>query len=213
MWHFPRNRTTKLKPESSPVGSGSRISTYGTIVGLPWKATTRAKLSLLNHAPSKATLMGHGMNAHSMTQSKLDEGYLDNAIFTSSTSRVPIQEGLAEGNIAKLAASIRSSFQAVSPQATSKIVERTEGLHNPRFVTIAINAFLGMDFVVAGWQVMTPYEKHGFGLGPPEALRLPHPQFEGYTFVMPSRRMVKPKATDEGILKHVSASKEVLTTT
>lgn len=199
MWHFPRSSTAKLKAESSPVGRSSWISTYDAIVGLLWKTITRAKLPLLNPALSKTTMMGHSVSARNLLQPKLDQGYLGNAIVISTTPPVPIHKVLAEGNLPKLAASIRESIKAVTPQAASEMVEWTAGLQDPRFVTIALDAFMGMDFGVASWQAMTPYEKHDFGFGPPKALRLPHPQFEGYVFVMPSRRAVKPEAADEGI--------------
>lgn len=68
MWHFARSRTAKLQTDSSSVGSGSRISTYGTIVELLWKVITLANLPFLKPALSKATMAGRGVSARNMMQ-------------------------------------------------------------------------------------------------------------------------------------------------
>lgn len=129
----------------------------------------------------------------------MNEGYLGTAIVISTTSPVPVHEGLGEGNLPKLAASIRDSIKAAKPQAASEMVAWTADLHDPRFATVAINVFMGMGLAITSWQVTTPCRKHDCGFGPTKALRLPRPQSEGYASMTLSRLPVKPGAAGEGI--------------
>jgi hypothetical protein len=132
-------------------------------------------------------------------QPPLPDHYLGNAVALPRTEPLAIKKILAENNLPQLAAAVRASIQSITPEYVSELPEWVAGLEDRRWISINMNSFLGMDLAGTSWREMTPYERHDFGFGLPKALRWPHPQFEGYVFVLPSRASVKPVGFDEGI--------------
>ncbi|RBA14884.1 hypothetical protein FPRO05_13100 [Fusarium proliferatum] len=66
---------------------------------------------------------------------------------------------------------------------------------------IDIHWLLNLDYMAFGWHTMKSYDNHdfGFGFGKPGAFRWPHPNFEGFFFVLPSRAGVWNASGDQDI--------------
>ncbi|KAK7947843.1 uncharacterized protein PG986_008729 [Apiospora aurea] len=213
MWHVPRSRAAELKSACAPADKDKWISTYDCIMALFWKTITRAKLPLLNPAMSKEVIMAHAVNTRNMLEPPLPDRFLGNAVALPRVSvgsieelvRAPGDDGKSS-NLPQLAAAVRESIRTITPQYAAELPEWVAGLEDRRYIAIAMDSFLGMDLAGTSWQAMTPYEQHDFGFGLPKAMRWPHPQFEGYVFVLPSRAAVKKNANsgaggdnDEGL--------------
>jgi hypothetical protein len=197
-WHFPKSKSALLKAEASTDVRDVRISTYDAIMGILWKTITRAKLDLIKPDLETTTLLAHGMNTRNNLQPPLPEHFLGNAVALPRTEPLVIKDILADGSLPQLAAAICASTQSITTEYVSELPEWLAGLEDKRWIAINMTAFLGMDLAGTSWQSMTSYEHHDFGFGLPKALRWPHPQFEGYVFVLPSRASVKPHGSDEG---------------
>lgn len=198
-WHFPKSATAKLKAEASAKMGDTWISTYDSIMGILWKTITRAKLPLLNPDLETKTVLAHGLSTRNKLSPPLPESYLGNAVALPRTEPTAIKDILADNNLPELAAAVRASTLSITGEYVAELPEWVAGLEDRRWIAINMSSFLGMDLAGTSWQGMTPYDNHDFGFGLPKAMRWPHPQFEGYVFVLPSRASVKPEGSDEGI--------------
>ncbi|KAK8076976.1 hypothetical protein PG996_003146 [Apiospora saccharicola] len=202
IWHVPISRAAELKAACAQADKEKWVSTYDCIMALFWKTITRAKLPLLQPAVDKEVLLVHAVNTRNMLQPPLPDRFLGNAV---ALPRVPIgsieelvrPEG--ESNLPQLAAAVRESIRTITPQYAAELPEWVAGLEDRRYIAIDMDSFLGMDLAGTSWQAMTPYERHDFGFGLPKAMRWPHPQFEGYVFVLPSRAAVKKTKNSNGV--------------
>lgn len=204
MWHVPRSRAAALKAACVQPGADAWVSTYDCIMALFWKTITRAKRPLLAPAPNKPVVLVHAVNTRHLLAPPLPDRFLGNAVALPRVGAVSIEELLSEGrgedsnsNLPALAAAVRASIRAITPQYVAELPAWVAGLADRRYIAIAMDAFLALDLAGTSWQAMTPYEQHDFGFGLPRAMRWPHPQFEGYVFVLPSRAAVK-KGDDDG---------------
>lgn len=198
MWHVPRSRAAELKALCAQADEEKWVSTYDCIMALFWKTITRAKLPLLKPAMSKEVILVHAVNTRNMLEPPLPDRFLGNAV---ALPRVPIdsiEELVRDGNdnLPQLAAAVRESIKTITPQYAAELPEWVAGLEDRRYIAITMDSFLGMDLAGTSWQAMTPYEHHDFGFGLPKAMRWPHPQFEGYVFVLPSRAAAKKDKQD-----------------
>ncbi|KAK8087402.1 hypothetical protein PG994_002376 [Apiospora phragmitis] len=202
MWHVPRSRAAALKAACAPppADADKWVSTYDCIMALFWKTITRAKLPLLKPAlKGKEVILAHAVNTRNMLEPPLPDRFLGNAVALPRVSVGSIEElvKVGEDNLPRLAAAVRRSIRTITPQYAAELPEWVAGLEDRRYIAIAMDSFLGMDLAGTSWQGMTPYEQHDFGFGLPKAMRWPHPQFEGYVFLLPSRAAVK-KQNKEG---------------
>lgn len=193
MWHVPRSSAAELKKACSQEEAAEKwVSTYDCIMALLWKTITRAKLPLLKPDRGNEVILAHAVNTRNLLEPPLPARFLGNAVALPRVSSGSIEQLVAaDDNLPRLAAAVRASIRSITPQYAAELPEWVAGLEDRRYIAIAMDSFLGMDLAGTSWQAMTPYEQHDFGFGLPRALRWPHPQFEGYVFVLPSRAGVK----------------------
>lgn len=199
MWHFPKKSAESLKELASSKLESGWISTYDAIMGLIWSRVTRAKLDLLKPDLNSKALLIHAINTRKVWNPPLSESFLGVASTPGRCELLSLNDIIAEENLSKLAASVRSSIQDVTPQYLEGMLQWIAGHEDKRWLEININSFLGMDLGASSWQSMTAYEKHDFGFGLPNALRWPSPPFEGFVFLYPSRAATRNAKPDEGI--------------
>lgn len=187
IWHFPKSSTETLKADASQENVGSFVSTYDAMMALLWKSITRAKMPLLNPSLDQKVVLVHALNTRTRLDPLLPDRYLGNAVALPRVEPVTIRSVLDDGNLPRVAATVRASIKAVTPDYVARLAEWAAGLEDRRWIMIKMDSFLGMDLAGTSWQSMSAYTKHDFGLGLPSALRWPGPAFEGYVFVFPSR--------------------------
>ncbi|CAG9945004.1 unnamed protein product [Clonostachys rosea f. rosea IK726] len=199
MWHFPKSKTELLKATASGSGDANWISTYDAIMAVLWSSITRAKIDLLQpNESAKATLV-HAVDTRKVWSPPLSERFLGVGATAARCEPLSVQELIAAENLSKVAATVRSSIKAVTPDHLRRLLQWVEGHEDKRWLEISINSFLGLDLGASSWQGMKAYEKHDFGFGLPKALRWPSPPFEGFVFLYPSRAGVEGAEEDEGI--------------
>ncbi|KAH9897556.1 transferase family-domain-containing protein [Xylariomycetidae sp. FL2044] len=199
-WHFPQSSLARLKADSTPAaGEGGWVSTYDSVISLAWKCTTRAKIPLLRPGADAESVVVHAVNTRARLSPPLPDRYLGNAVALPRAEPIRVSELAAEGGLARTAGAVRASINTITDEYVAGLPAWVAGLEDRRWINIDMSSFLGLDLACTSWQAMTPYEDHDFGFGLPRAMRWPHPQFEGYVFVLPSRAAVKPASADEGI--------------
>lgn len=200
LWHFPKSSAARLKQDiGAGLGADAWISTYDAVIALLWKTVTRSKIPLLQPDLDAPAILAYGMNVRSRMDPPLPDAYLGNVVALPSTEPRPIRAILADGGLPDMALAVRGAMQSIDGAYVAGVSAWVAGLEDRRWIAVNMNSFLGMDLAATSWQAMTPYQDHDFGFGLPRALRWPHPQFEGYVFVLPSRAGVKADAPDEGL--------------
>ncbi|QGA12495.1 hypothetical protein EYB26_000139 [Talaromyces marneffei] len=199
MWHFPKKNAESLKALASTTLEDGWISTYDAVMGLIWSSVTRAKIDLLKPDLNSKALLINAINTRKVWNPPLSESFLGVAATPGRCEPLPLNEIIAEENLSKLAASVRSSIQEVTPQYLDGMLQWIAGHEDKRWLETSINSFLGMDLAASSWQGMAAYEKHDFGFGLPSALRWPSPPFDGFVFLYPSRADMKDAKPGEGI--------------
>ncbi|ETS78933.1 hypothetical protein PFICI_08786 [Pestalotiopsis fici W106-1] len=201
LWHIPKSSASRLKQDIGSELGDAWISTYDAIIALLWKSVTRSKIPLLKPDLEDEVILAYGMNVRSRMEPPLADCYLGNVVALPSTEPRPIKAILADGSLSEMALAVRQATQSIDHNYVAGVTEWVAGLEDRRWITINMRSFLGMDLAATSWQAMTPYQDHDFGFGLPRALRWPHPQFEGYVFILPSRANVKVDgdASDEGL--------------
>ncbi|KAJ9133690.1 Trichothecene 3-o-acetyltransferase [Pleurostoma richardsiae] len=199
MWHFPKSKLEALKRQASTGRADQWISTYDAVMALLWSGITRAKLELLKpDLESRATLV-HAVDTRKAWDPPLPERFLGVGAAAARCEPLAVRDVIAAENLSTLAASIRASIAAITPQYLTGLLRWVAGQKDQRWLEVNVNSFLGVDLGASSWQGMTAYENHDFGFGLPRALRWPSPAFEGFVFLYPSRAGSKSEATDEGI--------------
>lgn len=202
LWHFPKSSAARLKQDiGTGLGDDAWISTYDAMIALLWKSITQSKIPLLRPDLDDQVILAYGMNVRSRMEPPLAECYLGNVCALPSTEPRPIRDVINDNGsgLSDLALAVRRATQSTDGQAyVSDVSAWVAGLEDRRWININMRSFLGMDLAATSWQGMTPYQDHDFGFGLPRALRWPHPQFEGYVFILPSRADVKEVKGDDG---------------
>ncbi|KAH7109517.1 transferase family-domain-containing protein [Dactylonectria macrodidyma] len=201
MWHFPRSKAEELKLQASKPGEVEWISTYDAIMALLWSSVTRAKLGLLDPELNSKAILVHAFDTRKTWDPPLPERCLTVGSAPLRCEPLAVKDIIAPENLSTLAASMRTSIKAMTPQRLVDMVQWVTSHPDQRWLEISMSSFLGLDFGASSWQGMSSYEKHDFGFGLPKALRWPSPAFEGFAFVYPSRAStgIKEEAMDEGV--------------
>lgn len=199
IWHIPLSKLQQLKSEASAVPAdgqhhghdGSWISSYDAILALLWRAVLRAKLPLVkpeSTAPSKAL---HAVNGRGRTNPPLSGRYIGSAVTLPQSERLTVAEVLADGAIPKLARNVRACTNSITPEYVADLVRWSGACNDLRWTELDVSWVLGLDCMAFDWHTMKSYHTHDYGFGKPRALRWPNPQFEGFFFVLPSRKGVR----------------------
>lgn len=202
IWHFPKSKLQLLKEQCS-VGlePGAWISTYDALLAIMWRATVRAKSPLLKPDPTAPSKAVHAVNGRGRAGEPIPDRYIGTAITLPQSKNLTVAEVLGDLETALpiLARNIRDSINTVNPEYIADLVKFASGSHNLQWSELDMHWVLGLDCMAFDWHTMKSYQEHDFGFGKPAALRWPHPGFEGFFFVFPSRAGVRNVGEDEGI--------------
>ncbi|KAH8196423.1 hypothetical protein TruAng_009410 [Truncatella angustata] len=202
VWHFPKSKLQLLKAQCSKgLESGTWISTYDAILAIMWRATVRAKSPLLNPDPSAPSKAVHAVNGRGRADPPISDRYIGAVITLPQSKVLTIAEVLGdlEATLPALAGTVRASTASITSEYLDDLVKFAAGSHDLRWVELEMNWILGLDCMAFDWHTMKSYRDHNFGFGGPAALRWPHPGFEGFFFVLPTRANVRNAGEDEGI--------------
>ncbi|KAM0206360.1 hypothetical protein ACHAPA_009597 [Fusarium lateritium] len=202
IWHFPKSKLQLLKSQcSAGLEPGSWISTYDALLSIMWRATVRAKSSLLKpdpHAPSKAV---HAVNGRGRIDKPISDQYIGTAITLPQSKPLTVAEVLGdlETTLPILAHAVRESINSVNHEYMAGLIKFAATSPNLQWSELDMNWVLGLDCMAFDWHTMKSYQNHDFGFGRPAALRWPNPGFEGFFFVLPTRAGLRKDSEDEGI--------------
>ncbi|PCD38562.1 hypothetical protein AU210_007034 [Fusarium oxysporum f. sp. radicis-cucumerinum] len=202
IWHFPKSKLQILKAKcSASLEPGTWISTYDAILSIMWRATVQAKSRLLKPDPAIPSKAVHAVNGRGRTGFPISDRYIGTAITMPHSKTFTISEVLGdlETTLPVLARAVRESTNSVNPEYMSDLIKYAAGSSNLQWSELDMHWVLGLDCMAFDWHTMKSYENHDFGFGTPAALRWPHPNFEGFFFVLPSRAGVRNAGEDEGI--------------
>ncbi|THX25074.1 hypothetical protein D6D10_09995 [Aureobasidium pullulans] len=187
MYHFPKQRCERLKNDCKPSNPDAWVSTYDCIMAVLWRATTRAKIPMLEPDMDKKINLTHAVNNRKILNPPLPDRYLGNAVSLAQVTPTATKDVIAEDALPAIALAIRSSISRITPESIQDSAEWVAGIENKSQININVDAFLGMDLAATSWQQMSSYTQQDFGFGVPKAVRFPKPDWEGYVFVYPER--------------------------
>ncbi|KAJ4287822.1 hypothetical protein N0V90_012526 [Kalmusia sp. IMI 367209] len=197
MWHFPKKKVEQLKAETmAQVGEGKWISTYDAIMALMWQSVTRARLDFLKPDHNAHSVLGH------MVDIRKKIGF--SGRFIGITSLPPqcgpltIKELVDPANHAKVASTVRSSINSLTPEYMADFNQYVAQSSDKRRFRFDHQWFFGPDLGATSWLHYQSYKQHDFGFGLPRAIRWPRPLVE-YVYIFPTRRGVEGADADEGI--------------
>lgn len=167
------------------------------MLALLWRAVVRAKLPLLkpaDTAPSKAI---HAVNSRGRTDPPISGRYIGSAVTLPPSEVLTVADVMADGALPLLARTVRGATNSITPAYVSSLVSWAGGCNDLRWTELDMHWVLGLDCMAFDWHTMKSYHTHDYGFGKPKALRWPHPQFEGFFFVLPTRKGVRVGRGDE----------------
>lgn len=97
-----------------------------------------------------------------------------------------------------LARAVRAATNQVTPEYVADLGRWALSCPDLRWTELDMHWVLGLDCMAFDWHTNRTYQEHDFGFGLPAALRWPHPQFEGFFFVLPPRTTRRGAGDDEG---------------
>ncbi|KAG6363115.1 hypothetical protein INS49_008210 [Diaporthe citri] len=194
IWHVPNSKLKELKALASATaqdgGGPSWVSTYDALLAILWRAIVRAKQPLLKPdaaAPSKAI---HAVNARGRTDPPIPDNYIGVAVTLPQSPELAVTDVLSPdlgSALPLLARTVRAATNQVTPSYVADLIRWAGSSPDLRWVELDMHWVLGLDCMAFDWHTMKSYQVHDFGFGRPAALRWPHPQFEGFFFVLPTR--------------------------
>lgn len=202
IWHFPRSKLQTLKAQCTvKLEPGIWISTYDAILSIMWRATVRAKSSVLEPGLNALSKAVHAVNGRGRTGWHISDRYIGTAITMPQSKKLTVAEVLGdlETTLPVLARRVRDSTNSVNPKYLSDLVKYAAAAPTLQWSELDMHWVLGLDCMAFDWHTMKSYQKHDFGFGTPAALRWPHPSFEGFFFVLPTRAGIRNAGEDEGI--------------
>lgn len=203
VWHVPRSSLQELKavagaplPASSPyaghggIAGQGWVSTYDALLALLWRAVVRAKQPLLRPDPSAPSKAVHAVNARARAGAPMPDGYIGVAVTLPQSPALTVADvlGAPLGTaLPLLARTVRAATGQVTPSYVADLERWALSAPDLRWVELDMHWVLGLDCMAFDWHTNRAYDEHDFGFGLPAALRWPHPQFEGFFFVLPTR--------------------------
>ncbi|KAL1860420.1 hypothetical protein Daus18300_009193 [Diaporthe australafricana] len=196
IWHVSKSKLKELKAlasASTPAnghGGASWVSTYDALLALLWRAIVRAKEPLLKPNPTVPSKAIHAVNARGRTEPAIPGSYIGVAVTLPQSSELTVSDVLSPNlgsALPLLARTVRAATNQVTPSYVADLIRWAGSTPDLRWVELDMHWVLGLDCMAFDWHTMKSYEEHDFGFGRPAALRWPHPQFEGFFFVLPTR--------------------------
>lgn len=214
VWHVSRSNLRELKAlASAPLPAGSAragdgevgavgwVSTYDALLALLWRAVVRAKRPLLEPEPTAPSKAVHAVNARGRADPPLPDGYIGVAVTLPQSPVLTVGEVLdapLEAAAPLLARAVRAATNQVTPEYVADLGRWALSCPDLRWTELDMHWVLGLDCMAFDWHTNRTYQEHDFGFGLPAALRWPHPQFEGFFFVLPPRTTRRGAGDDEG---------------
>lgn len=193
IWHVPKSKLEELKAlasKQSPGGGEGWVSTYDALLAILWRAIVRAKQPLLKPDPAAPSKAIHAVNARGRTEPAIPENYIGVAVTLPQSPELTVGDVLSpdlDSTLPLLARTVRAATSQVTPDYVADLIRWAGSCSDLRWVELDMHWVLGLDCMAFDWHTMKSYETHDFGFGRPAALRWPHPQFEGFFFVLPTR--------------------------
>ncbi|KAI3400416.1 hypothetical protein diail_3037 [Diaporthe ilicicola] len=195
IWHVPESKLKELKTlasASTPNGHDGTgwVSTYDALLAILWRAIVRAKEPLLKPDPKAPSKAVHAVNARGRTEPAIPDNYIGVAVTLPQSPELTVSDVLSPdlgSALPLLARTVRAATNQVTPSYVADLVRWAGSNPDLRWVELDMHWVLGLDCMAFDWHTMKSYEEHDFGFGRPAALRWPHPQFEGFFFVLPTR--------------------------
>lgn len=193
IWHVPKSKLKELKALASkqpPGGVEGWVSTYDALLAILWRAIVRAKLPLLKPEPAAPSKAIHAVNARGRTEPAIPDNYIGVAVTLPQSPELTVADVLSPdlgSTLPLLAHTVRAATSQVKPEYVADLIRWAGSCPDLRWVELDMHWVLGLDCMAFDWHTMKSYETHDFGFGRPAALRWPHPQFEGFLFVLPTR--------------------------
>ncbi|ROW07895.1 hypothetical protein VMCG_03518 [Cytospora schulzeri] len=204
VWHVSKSNLQKLKTLASaplPAGSphagnsdinapGGWVSTYDALLALLWRTIVRAKQPLLQPAPTAVSKAVHAVNARKRADPPMSDDYIGVAVTLPQSPHLTVADVLdapLEATVPLLARTVRAATNLVTPSYVADLERWALSARDTRWVELDMHWVLGLDCMAFDWHTNKAYDEHDFGFGLPAALRWPHPQFEGFFFVLPTR--------------------------
>ncbi|KXJ88363.1 trichothecene 3-o-acetyltransferase [Microdochium bolleyi] len=202
IWHFPRSKLNALKAKcSAGQEPGNWISTYDALLSIMWRATVRAKSPLVKPAPDAPSKAVHAVNARGRAEPAIPARYIGACITMPQSENLTVRAVLGDldSTLPVLARAVRASINSVTPAYVAHLIKYAAGAQDLRWSELDMHWILSLDCMAFDWHTMNSYKAHDFGFGKPAAVRWPHPGFEGFFFVLPSRAGVRNAGPDEGL--------------
>lgn len=194
IWHVPSSKLKELKAlASAPAPDGGNtgwVSTYDALLAILWRAIVRAKQPLLKPDPAAPSKAIHAVNARGRTEPAIPDNYIGVAVTLPQSPELTVADVLSPdlgSALPLLARTVRAATNQVAPSYVADLIKWAGSCPDLRWVELDMHWVLGLDCMAFDWHTMKSYEVHDFGFGRPAALRWPHPQFEGFFFVLPTR--------------------------
>ncbi|KAG8164822.1 hypothetical protein KVR01_005097 [Diaporthe batatas] len=193
IWHVPKSKLKELKAlaiKQAPGGGEGWVSTYDALLAILWRAVVRAKQPLLKPDPAAPSKAIHAVNARGRTEPAIPENYIGVAVTLPQSPELTVARVLSPdlgSTLPLLARAVRAATSQVDPEYVADLIRWAGSCPNLRWVELDMHWVLGLDCMAFDWHTMKSYEMHDFGFGMPAALRWPHPHFEGFFFVLPTR--------------------------
>ncbi|KAK2611007.1 hypothetical protein N8I77_004390 [Diaporthe amygdali] len=195
IWHVPKSKLRELKalasaPTPNKKDGASWVSTYDALLAILWRAIVRAKGPLVKPDPSAPSKAIHAVNARGRTEPAIPDNYIGVAVTLPQSPELTVADVLSSdlgSALPILARTVRAATNQVTPSYVSDLIRWAGSNPDLRWVELDMHWVLGLDCMAFDWHTMKSYDVHDFGFGTPAALRWPHPQFEGFFFVLPTR--------------------------
>lgn len=193
IWHVPRSKLKELKAlaiRQPPDGGEGWVSTYDALLAILWRAIVRAKQPLLKPDPAAPSKAIHAVNARGRAEPPIPDNYIGVAVTLPQSPELTVADVLSPdlgSTLPLLARTVRAATSQVTPSYVADLIRWAGSCQDLRWVELDMHWVLGLDCMAFDWHTMKSYETHDFGFGKPAALRWPHPQFEGFFFVLPTR--------------------------
>ena len=215
IFHLPKSKAAALKSAASPPSSEGWISTYDAVAALAWRVFSRVREPLYNPTPESTPTWAEGVNlTKRLTNPSLPARMQGNMFFAALSAISPVPqltsaEIISTAPLWKLAKYTRQMTDGVTEPLLTMALGMLAPVRNKKDLSVRVNSFPPMSFVVTDWRDADVCDKADFGWGKPAAFRhLFDTVTEGLVIVYPPRN--GPRGEDEGIELQVAFEKELV---